>query len=152
MGVVRPAEFIPLSEETGFILPLTEWVLRTACRKRKEWERLWLPPVRIAVNLSPRQFLQKNITQLITDILQDSCLPASLLEVEITENALTEDIATARQILCGLQKIGVSIAVDDFGTGYSSLAYLKRFPVDIVKIDRENPMLGRYSAARSQRP
>jgi diguanylate cyclase (GGDEF)-like protein/PAS domain S-box-containing protein len=136
MGVVPPMEFIPLSEETGFIIPLTEWVLRTACQKRKEWDLLGLPPVRIAVNLSPRQFLQRNIPQMIAGILQDSRLPAELLEVEITENALTEDVDTAREILQSLQKMGVSIAVDDFGTGYSSLGQLKAYPINVLKIDQ----------------
>ena len=136
MGVVQPVEFIPLSEETGFIVPLTEWVLRTACQKRREWDLLGLPPVRVAVNLSPRQFLQKNLPQMIADILQDSRLPATLLEVEITESALTEDVPTARQILKSLRKMGVSIAVDDFGTGYSSLSQLKSYPINILKIDR----------------
>jgi diguanylate cyclase (GGDEF)-like protein/PAS domain S-box-containing protein len=136
MGVVQPVDFIPLSEETGFIVPLTEWVLRTACQMRKEWDLLGLPPVRIAVNLSPRQFLQKNIPQMIAGILQDSRLPATLLEVEITENALTEDVDTARQILSSLRGMGVSIAVDDFGTGYSSLSQLKTYPINVLKIDR----------------
>lgn len=136
MGVVQPVDFIPLSEETGFIVPLTEWVLRTACQKRKEWDLLGLPPVRIAVNLSPRQFLQKNIPQMIAGILQDCRLPATLLEVEITENALTEDVDTARQILSSLREMGVSIAVDDFGTGYSSLSQLKTYPINVLKIDR----------------
>jgi len=136
MGVVRPAEFIPLSEETGFILPLTEWVLRSACRQRKEWELLGLPPVRIAVNLSPRQFLQKNLTQLIAGILEDARLSPSLLEVEITENALAEDVLAARKILGTLRQMGVSIAIDDFGTGYSSLSQLKSFPITTLKIDQ----------------
>jgi diguanylate cyclase (GGDEF)-like protein/PAS domain S-box-containing protein len=136
IGVVQPIEFIPLSEETGIIVPLTEWVLRTACQKRKEWDILGLPPVRIAVNLSPRQFLQKDIPQLVADILEDARLPASFLELEITESALTEDVATARQILRSLSKMGVSIAVDDFGTGYSSLSQLKHYPINVLKIDR----------------
>ena len=135
-GVVLPSEFIPLSEEIGFIVPLTEWIIRTACQKRKEWDLLGLPPVRIAVNLSPRQFLQKNIPQMIAGILKDSRLAAEFLEVEITENALTEDVNTARQILDSLQEMGVSIAVDDFGTGYSSLGQLKSYPINVLKIDQ----------------
>lgn len=135
-GVVPPAEFIPLSEETGFIVPLTEWVLRTACQKRKEWDLLGMPPVRIAVNLSPRQFLQKNMPEMIAGILRDSRLPAKFLELEITENALTEDVNIARQILNSLQEMGVSIAVDDFGTGYSSLGQLKSYPINVLKIDQ----------------
>jgi len=136
LGVVQPIDFIPLSEETGFIIPLTEWVLRTACQKRKEWELLGFPPVRIAVNLSPRQFLQKDIPQMIAGILKDSRLSASLLEVEITENALTEDVKTARQILTSLREMGISVAVDDFGTGYSSLSQLKSYPINVLKIDQ----------------
>lgn len=135
-GIVSPAEFIPLSEETGFILPLTEWVIRTACRKRKEWEISGLPPVRIAINLSPRQFLQKNLPEVIAAILQEARLPANFLEVEITENALTEDVDTAIQILNSLQDMGVSIAVDDFGTGYSSLSQLNSYPINTLKIDQ----------------
>ena len=136
MGIIQPVDFIPLSEENGFIVPLTEWVLRTACQKRKEWELLGLPPVRIAINLSPRQFLQKNIPQMIAGILEDSRLSADLLEVEITENALTEDVKTARQILTSLRDMGISVALDDFGTGYSSLSQLKAFPINVLKIDQ----------------
>lgn len=135
-GIVSPAEFIPLSEETGFILQLTEWVIRTACRKRKEWDLLGMPPVRVAVNLSPRQFLNKNIPDVIASILEESHLPAEFLEVEITENTLTEDVDTAIMILNGLQKMGVSIAVDDFGTGYSSLSQLNSYPINTLKIDQ----------------
>src|SRR5512133_612411 len=136
MGVIQPIDFIPLSEETGFIVPLTEWVLRTACQKRKEWDLLGLPPVRIAVNLSPKQFLQKNIPQMIAGILADSRLPAELLEVEITENALTEDVKTARQILTSLRDMATSTAAHDFGTGYSSLSQLKTYPINVLKVDR----------------
>lgn len=136
LGCVQPADFIPLSEETGFIIPLTAWILVNAFQKRKEWDLLGLPQVRIAVNLSPRQFLQKDLPKMIAGLLEDARLPASFLELEITENALTEDIHTARTILKKLQKMGVSIAVDDFGTGYSSLSQLNSYPINTLKIDK----------------
>ena len=135
-GLVPPAQFIPLAEATGLIGAIGEWVLRTACRQAKAWQQCGLPPLRIAVNLSARQFRQPCFAQQITSILSETDLDSGLLELEITESMLMQDLEKTRTILSELKSLGVAIAIDDFGTGYSSLAYLKRFPVDYLKIDR----------------
>jgi diguanylate cyclase (GGDEF)-like protein len=135
-GMVPPNEFIPLAEETGLINPLGEWVLRTACTQMQAWVTQGLPPMRIAVNLSVRQLLQKNFAATVESALQESGLAPDLLELEITESTLMEHAQDTLQALHRLRALGVRLSIDDFGTGYSSLAYLKRFPVDIIKIDR----------------
>ena len=131
-GQISPAEFIPLAEETGLILPLGEWVLRTACLHASKWPK----DVSVAVNLSPLQFKGRNIVQLTMSALAASGLPAARLELEITELVLLQDEANTLAILHQLRDIGVQISMDDFGTGYSSLAYLRNFPFDRIKIDR----------------
>jgi len=131
-GQISPAEFIPLAEETGLILPLGEWVLRTACLHASKWPK----DVSVAVNLSPLQFKGRNIVQLTMSALAASGLPAARLELEITESVLLQDEANTLAILHQLRAIGVQISMDDFGTGYSSLAYLRNFPFDRIKIDR----------------
>lgn len=135
-GLVMPAEFIPVLEETGLIIPVGEWVTREACRQIGAWQQAGLKVPPIAVNLSARQFQQKNLEGIVRDILRESGVRAPLLEFEITESMLMNDPDAAVRTLVGLKKAGVTIAVDDFGTGYSSLAYLKRFPLDALKIDR----------------
>jgi diguanylate cyclase (GGDEF)-like protein/PAS domain S-box-containing protein len=130
-GIVAPSEFIPLTEETGLIISLGEWVLRAACRQALEW-----PDIRIAVNLSPVQFRNKELAATIGQILQETGLPPSRLELEITESVLINDATSALAILSSLKSMGVRIAMDDFGTGYSSLGYLNSFPFDKIKIDR----------------
>ncbi|WP_373889318.1 EAL domain-containing protein [Massilia sp. TS11] len=135
-GMVSPAEFIPLAEETGLIIPLGEWVLRTACAQLKAWLDAGMTPLRVAVNLSVRQLLQKNFSSIIEDTLAQTGLPPRLLELEITESTLMEHAQDTLQILHRLRTLGIRLSIDDFGTGYSSLSYLKRFPVDIIKIDR----------------
>lgn len=130
-GQVSPAKFIPLAEETGMIKPITDFVLNTACREAVPWGDL-----HIAVNLSARQFAADGLVKEVQQVLAESGLPASRLDLEITESMLVGDIETTVQTLTELKALGVRIAVDDFGTGYSSLAYLKRFPIDILKIDR----------------
>jgi diguanylate cyclase (GGDEF)-like protein len=135
-GMVSPVEFIPLAEETGLINPLGEFVLRTACAQLKEWIGQGLPPMRVAVNLSVRQLLQKNFYDTVESVLCDTGLPPDLLELEITESTLMEHAQDTLQALHRLRQLGVRLSIDDFGTGYSSLSYLKRFPVDIIKIDR----------------
>jgi diguanylate cyclase (GGDEF)-like protein len=135
-GMVSPAEFIPLAEETGLINPLGEWVLRTACAQMQEWMTAGLPSMRIAVNLSVKQLLQKNFAAIVEQVLADTGLPARLLELEITESTLMENAQDTLEALHRLRSLGVRLSIDDFGTGYSSLSYLKRFPVDIIKIDR----------------
>ena len=135
-GMVSPVEFIPLAEETGLINPLGEFVLRTACAQLRVWLDEGMPQLRVAVNLSVRQLLQKNFADTVEAVLLDTRLPPGLLELEITESTLMEHAQDTLQALGRLRQLGVRLSIDDFGTGYSSLSYLKRFPVDIIKIDR----------------
>ena len=131
-GMISPAEFIPVAEDTGLIVELGEWVLRTACAEAASWP----DHVRLAVNVSPVQLKCQTLALKIARALAASGLPASRLELEITEAVLIRDDEAALAILHQLRAIGVRIALDDFGTGYSSLSYLKRFPFDKIKIDR----------------
>jgi EAL domain-containing protein (putative c-di-GMP-specific phosphodiesterase class I) len=137
-GVVSPAEFIPLAEETGLILPLGRFVLEEACRQVAAWRRAHpeLAGLLVSVNLSPRQFRQRDLDQQVADVLARSGLDPTSLCLEVTEGVMVDDVETATSTLNRLKTLGVSISVDDFGTGYSSLSYLKRFPIDYVKIDR----------------
>jgi len=135
-GLIPPSDFIPLLEETGLILPVGEWVLRTACSQLKAWHDIGLDSLHMAVNLSARQFRQKDLADRIMRILDDSGLPATVLELEVTESLLMEHTEASVEALVQLKNKGVSISVDDFGTGYSSLSYLKRFPIDKLKIDQ----------------
>jgi diguanylate cyclase (GGDEF)-like protein/PAS domain S-box-containing protein len=135
-GLVSPAKFIPLAEETGLIVPIGEWVLRQVCSQLRAWHEAGLPEVRVAVNLSPRQFRQPNLVEMIVGAARDYELPASCLELEITEGSLMHNPEEAERLLTELARHGFDLSVDDFGTGYSSLAYLKRFPLHALKIDR----------------
>ena len=135
-GMVPPGDFIPLVEETGLIGPIGEWVLRAACADARRWQTAGHAPLRIAVNLSARQFVRETLTADIADVLARTGLLPSLLELEITESVVMQDPDRAARVLVDLNALGVHVAIDDFGTGYSSLGYLKRFPVDTVKIDR----------------
>jgi diguanylate cyclase (GGDEF)-like protein len=135
-GLLSPLHFIQLAEETGLIEPLGEWVLREACRQYVAWRDEGLELPRVAVNVSARQFRQRDFAGLVSAMLQDSRMPASALELEVTETLLMDASRNIEVTLGKLGALGVRIALDDFGTGYSSLGYLKRFPVDIVKIDR----------------
>jgi EAL domain-containing protein (putative c-di-GMP-specific phosphodiesterase class I) len=136
LGLIPPMKFIPLAEETGVIVQLGEWVLREACAKLKAWRDAGCDIDMIAVNLSPRQFDQADLCERMGAILAEIGLPAECLELEITESALMQQGAGAEEKLKILKALGVRIAIDDFGTGHSSLAYLKRFPIDKLKIDR----------------
>jgi EAL domain-containing protein (putative c-di-GMP-specific phosphodiesterase class I) len=136
LGIVSPAKFIPLAEETGLIVPIGEWVLRTACRQCKIWQDAGLPPVAVAVNISARQFREKDLLQLVASILAESGLAPSQLELEVTESVIMHDEQQVITLLQAFRDIGVRLSVDDFGTGYSSLSYLKRFPVHRLKIDQ----------------
>jgi len=136
-GLISPAKFIPLAEETGLIVPIGEWVLQKSCHQNKIWQKTGLPPLRIAVNLSPRQFQQNNLISMVKRALNESGLSPNYLELEITETTLMENKKIACQTLEVLQKMGIQIAMDDFGTGYSSLGYLKQFPFQKLKIDRD---------------
>jgi len=136
LGVVPPAEFIPVAEETGLILSIGEWVLRTACLQAKTWVDEGLPVVRMAVNVSGQQFVLKDFPQLVAAVLDETGLDASMLELEITESVVMKDEAWAEQALAQLKELGVMLAIDDFGTGYSSFGRLRHFAVDRLKIDR----------------
>lgn len=135
-GAVGPDRFIPLAEESGQIVAIGTWVLHQACQQASQWRRDGVLLDTIAVNLSPIQFMQRNIVQIVRDALDISGLPAACLELEITEGALMQHIAQAEETLKALRTLGVRISVDDFGTGYSSLAYLRRFALDKLKIDK----------------
>jgi diguanylate cyclase (GGDEF)-like protein/PAS domain S-box-containing protein len=136
LGLVPPGEFIPLAEETGLIVPIGEWVLHTACAQNKAWQDAGLPPVRVAVNLSARQFRRRDVVKLVADALEKSGLEGRYLDLELTESMLMHDPERIKDTLRQLKALDVRIALDDFGTGYSSLAYLKRFPIDEIKIDK----------------
>ena len=135
-GVVEPASFIPIAEETRLILPLGEWVLRTACRQMKEWHDRGAGPMRIAVNLSARQFQQHDLLEMVRSALDDANLGPSSLDLEITETTAMQNAEVTVETLHALRALGVGISIDDFGMGYSSLNYLRRFPLNAVKIDR----------------
>ena len=135
-GRVSPAEFIPMAEEMGLIAPLGEWVLETACRQTKVWQTQGLPPLRVAVNLSARQFEQKNLTERVSEILRETNLDPKCLELELTEGLILQDETAAHEAFTVWRDMGIRIAIDDFGTGYSSLSYPKRFPFDAIKIDK----------------
>jgi diguanylate cyclase (GGDEF)-like protein/PAS domain S-box-containing protein len=134
-GLVAPGEFIPLAEETGLIVPIGEWVLRAACEQNRKWQQQGYGPLRVSVNLSPRQFTA-GLVGLVARVLQETGLPAQLLELEITEGMVMQNPDQAVRLLNELHDMGIALSIDDFGTGYSSLAYLKRFPIDSLKIDR----------------
>ena len=136
LGLLAPDKFIYLAEETGFIIPIGEWVLQTACRQNKAWQLQGLPAVRVAVNLSAKQFGQYHLDEMISSTLMETGLEAEWLELEITESAIMKNAEQNAIILRKLKNMGVSLAIDDFGTGYSSLSYLKHFPISRLKIDR----------------
>ncbi len=136
LGSVSPAKFIPVAEESGLIGPIGAWVVREACRQNKAWQDAGLPPMVVAVNTSTRQYSMGDVYAMVSDALQSSGLDPRYLEVEITESLLAQDIDATLDVLTNLKALGVQIAVDDFGTGYSSLAYLKRFPLNKLKIDQ----------------
>ncbi len=134
--LIPPAQFIPLAEETGLIVPIGEWVLKTACARNKSWQDQGLPPLRMAVNLSARQFAHEKLLQDVARVLNETGLDPAALEFEITESMVMHNPEHAVKLLNELKALGIHLSIDDFGTGYSSLSYLKRFPIDSVKIDR----------------
>jgi EAL domain-containing protein (putative c-di-GMP-specific phosphodiesterase class I) len=135
-GLVSPAEFIPVAEDCGLIIPIGNWALREACRQTKAWIDAGLPMGNIAVNVSAIEFRGENFLQGVLAALADTGLDARSLEIELTESVLMKRAEVAETILAALREIGVQVAIDDFGTGYSSLSYLRKFPVDVLKIDQ----------------
>nr|WP_296262665.1 MULTISPECIES: EAL domain-containing protein [unclassified Pseudomonas] len=135
-GLVPPGDFIPVLEELGLVVEVGEWVLMEACRQLREWHKARVRVPKVSVNISARQFSDGQLGTRIANILQETGLPPACLELELTESILMREVSEAMQILDGLKRLGLSIAVDDFGTGYSSLNYLKQFPIDVLKIDR----------------
>ena len=136
LGTVGPAKFIPLAEETGLIVPIGEWVVRTACLQNMAWQNAGLPAITVVVNISARQFREKNLLQAVAKILAETGLDATQLELEVTEGVIMHDAQRVIAALQAFRDMGVRLSVDDFGTGYSSLSYLKRFPVNRLKIDQ----------------
>jgi diguanylate cyclase (GGDEF)-like protein len=136
LGVVMPMEFIPLAEETGLIIPIGAWVLRTACAQAKSWNDLGPKPIRMAVNLSGRQFKEDNIVEMVLAALRETGLDPQLLELELTESTLMDSDSATLAKLHELSRAGIQLSVDDFGTGYSSMASLKNFPISVLKVDR----------------
>jgi diguanylate cyclase (GGDEF)-like protein/PAS domain S-box-containing protein len=135
-GLISPVHFIPLAEETGLIVPIGAWVLRTACAQAKAWQDAGLPPVRVSVNLSARQFIQRDLIASVRQVLDETGLSAEHLELELTESLIMHNAELFISTLRELRDIGIELAVDDFGTGYSSLSYLQRFPINRLKIDQ----------------
>jgi diguanylate cyclase (GGDEF)-like protein len=135
-GLLAPAEFIPMAEDTGLILAMGDWVLRTACAQTRAWQQVGFGGLRIAVNVSPRQFQDKSLLESVVATLSETGLDSDCLELELTETSIMHNAESAVRTLTDLREMGVKIAIDDFGTGYSSLGYLKRLPIDLVKLDR----------------
>jgi EAL domain-containing protein (putative c-di-GMP-specific phosphodiesterase class I) len=133
---VPPDEFIPILEENGLIVPVGEWVIKSACEQVVAWQRAGVAPVPLAINLSARQFMHRGLIEALRRILLDTGIDPALLEFEITETALMQHGGLTLETLGQIDRMGICLSIDDFGTGYSSLAYLKRFPVRKIKIDR----------------
>lgn len=136
LGLLYPLEFIPLAENSGLIVSIGEWVLRCACAQSKSWQDAGFDPLRLAVNLSARQFQQPKLVETVAQILKETGLDPRFLELELTEGSVMKDPDEAIGKLHELKAMGVKISIDDFGTGYSSLNYLKRFPIDTLKVDQ----------------
>ncbi|MEZ5462176.1 EAL domain-containing protein [Dokdonella sp.] len=136
LGMISPGFFIPLAEETGLIIPIGEWVLRAACQDARRWQLRYSMPLRISVNLSPLQLRQPNLVSLVAAVLEETGVPANLLDLEVTESISVKSIPNLLETLQALRELGCQISIDDFGTGQSSLDYIKRFPADRIKIDQ----------------
>jgi EAL domain-containing protein (putative c-di-GMP-specific phosphodiesterase class I) len=136
LGMIAPMKFIPMAEESGLIVPIGDWVLHEACRQNKAWQNAGLPPIHVCVNVSARQFKERNLVGRVVDALKDSGLNAKYLELEVTESLIMQDVELAVATMEELQGLGVQLSIDDFGTGYSSLSALKNFPVARLKIDK----------------
>jgi len=135
-GMVPPLDFISVAEDSGLIIPMGKWVIRTACRQHQAWLKAGFGPINISVNLSCHQFADRQLLHAVRDILEETGMQPKYLEFEITESVLMQDADTAMLVLGEIKKMGMKISIDDFGTGYSSMAYLKHFPIDVLKVDR----------------
>jgi EAL domain-containing protein (putative c-di-GMP-specific phosphodiesterase class I) len=135
-GILLPDEFLPLTEETGLIVPIGEWVLRSACEQNRAWQQAGLPALRVAVNLSSQQFKSKTLLRTVRRTLTKTGLYPRYFALELTETSLMDADVETQQLLRSLRSLGVALCIDDFGTGYSSLSYLKHFPLNDLKIDR----------------
>jgi EAL domain-containing protein (putative c-di-GMP-specific phosphodiesterase class I) len=135
-GLIPPIEFIPVLEDTGAIISVGEWVLRSVCEQIKSWQAAGITPRPVSVNVSARQFQRRDLDAVLARVIEETGVDPAFLQLELTESLLMKDAAEAARTLTGLKALGIRISVDDFGTGYSSLAYLKRFPLDELKIDR----------------
>jgi EAL domain-containing protein (putative c-di-GMP-specific phosphodiesterase class I) len=136
LGNIPPLKFIPVAEETGLIVSIGRWVIRTACEQGMTWAHEGLPDMSIAVNISPRQFMDENLLSDIDDALQLTGLPPQRLQLEITESMVMQNVSRAIKVLDAIRMRGIRIAIDDFGTGYSSMSLMKQFPIDTIKIDK----------------
>lgn len=136
LGAIPPAQFIPIAEASGLIVPIGNWVLRAACAQNKAWQQAGLPPIPVSVNLSARQFMQQDVVAWVLNVLEETALAPGMLELELTESLIAQDIEKAIDTVNRLKAAGVRLSIDDFGTGYSSLSHLKRFRVDTLKIDQ----------------
>ena len=136
IGLVSPNQFIPLAEDIGLIVPLGQWVLRAACRQNKSWQEMNYPPMRVAVNFSPKQFLQPMMVNMVEQVLAEEDMDPRWLEMEVTENVMLQNVDKTIDTLNRLNNLGIHISIDDFGTGYSSLSYIKKLPIQTLKIDQ----------------
>lgn len=135
-GTISPAQFIPQLEEMGLMAEVGRWVLKAACRQAATWRQHGIPPIRIAVNVSPKQFYYGNIAETVASVLKETGLDSKWLELELTESQMLDDSAATRQIMQNLKRLGVGLVLDDFGTGWSSLSYLRQFAIDRIKVDQ----------------
>lgn len=135
-GIILPDEFLPLAEEVGLIIPIGEWLIDTICNQIQAWQRIDLPEIYVAINLSPRQVMQKNLVDTIGKALKDRQISSQCFQIEITEKTMIKDVDRIADVLQELKALGISVSIDDFGMGYSSLNFLKRFPIDMLKIDK----------------
>jgi len=135
-GLIKPADFIPVAEDSGFIIQLGEWIIRTVCHQVSNWKNAGIENTRVSINIAPRQFRDQNLVVLFKELFQEHNIDGTSFTIELTESTLIENVGEVEAILTELYEMGMTIALDDFGTGFSSLAYLKNFPIDIVKIDR----------------
>ena len=135
-GLLYPCDFLPVAEESGLIGPIGDWVLETVCHQIRDWQDRGAQPVKVSVNISNQQFHSGKLDETVATLLANTGIAADYLELELTENIIMENVHIAMELLDKIKQLGIMISIDDFGTGYSSMSYLKRLPVDILKIDR----------------